>query len=69
MPAQLHRPACRSFFRCLTVHGTGGLLVESNVGFDVTGHCFYLEVGASARGGRRACADHTWSALPGAALS
>jgi hypothetical protein len=40
--------ACRSFYRCLTIHATSNLLVQNNVAFDTTGHCFYLEVGAGA---------------------
>ena len=36
--------ACRSFYRCFTIHATSNLLVQNNVAFDSTGHCFYLEV-------------------------
>lgn len=32
--------------RCLTVHGTSGVFVQNNVGFNVTGHCFFLEEGS-----------------------
>ncbi|KAI3428632.1 hypothetical protein D9Q98_007455 [Chlorella vulgaris] len=35
----------RSFFRCFTVHATSNLLLQHNVAFDATGHCFYLEDG------------------------
>ncbi|XP_037073348.1 cell surface hyaluronidase-like [Pollicipes pollicipes] len=35
-----------TFARCVTVHGTSGLLVEDNVAFDHYGHCFFLEDGA-----------------------
>jgi hypothetical protein len=38
------RSPCRSFFRCLTIHATSNLRVQNNVAFDITGHCFYLEV-------------------------
>jgi hypothetical protein len=41
----------RSFFRCLTIHGTNNLWVQNNVGFDVSGHCFYIEVGWHSRAG------------------
>ena len=32
-----------TFNRCVTVHGTNGLLVENNVTFNTVGHCFFLE--------------------------
>lgn len=32
--------------RCLTVHGTSGILVQNNVGFNTTGHCYFLEEGS-----------------------
>lgn len=35
----------QSYYRCYTVHGTNGALVKDNVGFDVNGHCFYVEDG------------------------
>ncbi|KAH8054360.1 hypothetical protein JL721_10482 [Aureococcus anophagefferens] len=35
----------RSFWRCVTIHGTNKVSVERNVGFDVVGHCLYLEDG------------------------
>ncbi|XP_037073352.1 cell surface hyaluronidase-like [Pollicipes pollicipes] len=50
--AQASPPYVRSnaihhtFARCVTVHGTSGLLVEDNVAFDHYGHCFFLEDGA-----------------------
>ncbi|MEM7129833.1 MAG: G8 domain-containing protein [Chloroflexota bacterium] len=33
----------RSFNRCLTIHGSNGVLVQSTVGYDAAGHCFFLE--------------------------
>ena len=35
----------RSFYRCVSVHGTNFLNVKENVAFDVTGYCYYLEDG------------------------
>ncbi|KAJ8602815.1 hypothetical protein CTAYLR_002589 [Chrysophaeum taylorii] len=35
----------RSFYRCVTIHGTNGVRVSRNVAFDVIGHCVYLEDG------------------------
>ncbi|KAI7839068.1 hypothetical protein COHA_007210 [Chlorella ohadii] len=35
----------RSFYRCYTIHATNNLLLQNNVGFDVQGHCFYIEDG------------------------
>ena len=35
----------RSFWRCVTIHGTNKVRVERNVAFDVVGHCLYLEDG------------------------
>ena len=35
----------RSFYRCISIHGTNGLLLTENVAFDVVGHCYYLEDG------------------------
>lgn len=37
-----------NFNRCITVHGTGKLLLEANVGFDTVGHCYFLEDGSEA---------------------
>lgn len=37
--------ARRSYYRCFTIHATNNLLLQNNVGFDITGHCFYIEVG------------------------
>ncbi|XP_073734187.1 cell surface hyaluronidase CEMIP2 isoform X2 [Callorhinus ursinus] len=38
-----------SFSRCLTVHGTHGLLIKDTIGFDTLGHCFFLEDGVEQR--------------------
>ena len=35
----------RSYYRCVSIHGTSGSLVSANVAHDVTGHCYYLENG------------------------
>ncbi|GKZ00869.1 hypothetical protein MPSEU_001038600 [Mayamaea pseudoterrestris] len=35
----------RSFYRCISVHGTNKATVSENVAFDVTGYCYYLEDG------------------------
>ncbi|KAJ3128429.1 Fibrocystin-L [Nowakowskiella sp. JEL0407] len=35
----------QSFYRCVSVHGTNGTLVSNNVGYDIVGHCYYLEDG------------------------
>ncbi|XP_035684657.1 cell surface hyaluronidase-like [Branchiostoma floridae] len=37
------------FSRCLTIHGTHGLLVQDTVGYDTLGHCFFLEDGVEQR--------------------
>lgn len=38
-----------SFSRCVTIHGTNGLLVKDVVGYDTLGHCFFTEDGAEER--------------------
>ncbi|XP_021007303.1 cell surface hyaluronidase [Mus caroli] len=38
-----------SFSRCITVHGTSGLLIKDTIGFDTLGHCFFLEDGVEQR--------------------
>ncbi|XP_043191780.1 cell migration-inducing and hyaluronan-binding protein-like [Amphibalanus amphitrite] len=38
-----------TFARCVTVHGTSGLLVEGNMAYDHFGHCFFLEDGSEKR--------------------
>ena len=42
-PGPLSSPRS-SFYRCYVVHATNDLLVKDNVGFDVHGHCFYVQV-------------------------
>ncbi|CAH1247986.1 TMEM2 [Branchiostoma lanceolatum] len=37
------------FSRCVTIHGTHGLLVKDTVGYDTLGHCYFLEDGAEQR--------------------
>ncbi|XP_078664928.1 cell surface hyaluronidase CEMIP2-like isoform X1 [Branchiostoma floridae x Branchiostoma belcheri] len=37
------------FSRCVTIHGTHGLLVQDNVGYDTLGHCYFLEDGNEQR--------------------
>ncbi|KAM6965707.1 cell surface hyaluronidase [Aplochiton taeniatus] len=38
-----------SFSRCISIHGTNGLLVKDTVGYDTLGHCFFLEDGIEQR--------------------
>ncbi|KAM6943286.1 cell migration-inducing and hyaluronan-binding protein [Xenentodon cancila] len=38
-----------SFSRCVTIHGSNGLLVKDVVGYDTLGHCFFTEDGAEER--------------------
>ncbi len=35
----------RSFFRCVTIHGTSGVLVQDTVAFDIQGSAYYMESG------------------------
>jgi hypothetical protein len=35
----------RSFYRCVSIHGTNYVNVNENVAYDVTGYCYYLEDG------------------------
>jgi G8 domain len=35
----------RSFYRCVSIHGTDHILIAENVAFDVIGFCYYLEDG------------------------
>ena len=35
----------RSFYKCITLHGTNKVLVSRNVAYDITGSCLYLEDG------------------------
>uniref|UniRef100_G3VTP3 hyaluronoglucosaminidase n=1 Tax=Sarcophilus harrisii TaxID=9305 RepID=G3VTP3_SARHA len=37
------------FSRCITIHGTDGLLIKDTIGFDTLGHCFFLEDGIEQR--------------------
>lgn len=34
-----------SMFRCVTIHGTSGMLVQDTVAFNIQGNAFYLESG------------------------
>uniref|UniRef100_A0A4W3GXB8 hyaluronoglucosaminidase n=1 Tax=Callorhinchus milii TaxID=7868 RepID=A0A4W3GXB8_CALMI len=38
-----------SFSRCVTIHGSNGLLVKDVVGYNTLGHCFFTEDGAEER--------------------
>ncbi|KAL2088985.1 hypothetical protein ACEWY4_015884 [Coilia grayii] len=38
-----------TFSRCVTVHGSNGLLVKDIVGYDALGHCFFTEDGPEER--------------------
>uniref|UniRef100_A0A8D3C7J5 Cell migration inducing hyaluronidase 1 n=1 Tax=Scophthalmus maximus TaxID=52904 RepID=A0A8D3C7J5_SCOMX len=38
-----------SFSRCVTIHGSNGLLVKDVVGYDALGHCYFTEDGAEER--------------------
>jgi len=33
------------FSRCVTIHGSHGVLIQDNVGYDTFGHCFFTEDG------------------------
>jgi hypothetical protein len=35
----------RSFYRCVSIHGTHYTTISENVAYDVTGFCYYLEDG------------------------
>ncbi len=35
----------KSFYRCVSIHGTSHAVVSQNVAYDVTGSCYYLEDG------------------------
>lgn len=35
----------KSFYRCISIHATHNLTVAENVGYDITGYCYYLEDG------------------------
>ncbi|KAM9860826.1 cell migration-inducing and hyaluronan-binding protein [Aulostomus maculatus] len=38
-----------SFSRCVTIHSSNGLLVKDVVGYDILGHCFFMEDGPEER--------------------
>ncbi|ETE66717.1 hypothetical protein L345_07499, partial [Ophiophagus hannah] len=38
-----------TFSRCVTVHGSNGLLIKDVVGYDSLGHCFFTEDGPEVR--------------------
>ncbi|EGC34813.1 hypothetical protein DICPUDRAFT_98088 [Dictyostelium purpureum] len=38
-----------TFSRCLTIHGTSGLIVVSNFAYDHYGHCYFFEDGSETR--------------------
>lgn len=38
-----------SFSRCVTIHGSNGLLVKNVVGYDTLGHCYFTEDGPEER--------------------
>uniref|UniRef100_A0A3Q2D5T4 Cell migration inducing hyaluronidase 1 n=1 Tax=Cyprinodon variegatus TaxID=28743 RepID=A0A3Q2D5T4_CYPVA len=44
-----HLSIHHSFSRCVTIHGSNGLLVKDVVGYDTLGHCFFTEDGAEER--------------------
>ncbi len=35
----------RSYYRCISVHGTSSATVSENVAYDIKGFCYYLEDG------------------------
>ena len=35
----------RHFSRCVTIHGSHGILVQDNVAYDTRGHCYFEEDG------------------------
>ena len=39
----------RSYYRCISIHGTHETTVTENVAFDVSGYCYYLEDGVETR--------------------
>jgi hypothetical protein len=39
----------KSYNRCVTIHGTSGLLVKDNVAYDHKGHCYFFEDGSEMR--------------------
>ena len=39
----------RSYYRCISIHGTHSTTVTENVAYDVTGFCYYLEDGVETK--------------------
>ncbi|ESO83722.1 hypothetical protein LOTGIDRAFT_168965 [Lottia gigantea] len=39
----------KSYARCYTIHGTHGITLKRNVGYDSLGHCYFLEDGGEMR--------------------
>lgn len=39
----------RSFYRCVSIHGTNSTRLSRNIAHDAIGHCFYLEDGVEER--------------------
>ncbi|XP_039217617.1 cell surface hyaluronidase isoform X1 [Crotalus tigris] len=37
------------FSRCVSIHGTNGLLIKDTVGYNTLGHCFFMEDGIEQR--------------------
>ena len=48
-----------SFARCFSIHGSHGVYVYNNVGYDIMGHCYFLEDGIETRN----TLDHNLGAL------
>jgi G8 domain len=44
-----HSAVRRSYYRCVSIHGTHSTIVSENVAFDVSGYCYYLEDGIETR--------------------
>jgi hypothetical protein len=40
-----HSSVHRSYYRCVTIHGTNSTTVTENVAYDAIGYCYYLEDG------------------------
>jgi hypothetical protein len=40
-----HSSVYRSFYRCISIHGTHNSTVSENTAFDIVGYCYYLEDG------------------------
>ncbi|KAK6195845.1 hypothetical protein SNE40_001189 [Patella caerulea] len=48
-PYANHNSVHKSYARCYTVHGTHGITLKGNVGYDCLGHCYFLEDGGEKR--------------------